>query len=154
MFDSGRQLFAPMKRNRLPSSRGNSERICRTRALSGTRCSLPAFMRFAGTGPNLLGEVDFVPRRVDDFVGAGGGEDGEFKRAGADEVLATKLFHERRRIGMGQRRVVLAALKLLECRCLRQKLVEVAAPRERIGAGPVFVRCRPTKNQFAALPDP
>ena len=89
MFDSGLPACHRGTRSRSPRCRCGciSLRMASVRVDSGTRCSLPAFMRSAGTIQILSSQVDLGPPRADHLSGPGGGQDGKFERPGRDAFL-------------------------------------------------------------------
>ena len=76
--------------------------------LSGTTCSLPAFMRSAGTVQSACVEIDLAPRRAANLAAPGCRQDQQLKRPGRHAVTLAQARHEGRNLGERHGRVVAA----------------------------------------------
>ena len=79
---------------------------------NGTRWSLPAFMRPAGTVHTPLGDIDLVPSGAEHLAGSCRRQDRKLKRAGSNACVLPQRGHKGADFGIGQGCMMLDTLHL------------------------------------------
>ena len=138
----GRSDFAP--RNTKSPVRGSPARICIARSESGARCSLPAFIRSAGTvqslarrsNPDHRAPIVSPVRAAVKIVNSS---------ARRNAALVPQGGHEARHDAVGRGVMMLNAGDLA---ARREQLVEVTSPTCRVIAGPMSADGRPAQDRF------
>src|SRR5262249_46974202 len=112
------------------------------RADSGTRCSLPAFIRVAGS-VQVLSSKSISPHRAPITSPVLAAVRMANSSARPDALLLAQAHQEARQLGAGQRRMVFDPPHL---GARRQQLIEVAAPARRVLARAIAAHLRPIQD--------